>query len=95
MTIRIHTSIAAAGLILAANVAQAAVSPLDPAYYQGQSARTATADIQAARYVDSTNPLTPTYYEGKGTVTFQATAAHVGRPYVDSSNPLDPSYRAK
>ena len=95
MTIRTYARIAlTASAIVAATVAQAAVSPLDAGWYQGKPAQQVAADAQAARYVDN-SPLTPTFYEGKPAAKFEATAARINRAYVDSNNPLDPSYRAK
>jgi len=95
MTIRTYARIAvAAGAVVAATVAQAAVSPLDAGWYQGKPAHEVAADAQSARYVDN-SPLAPAFFEGKPTVKFEATAAQVSRAYIHSNNPLDPSYRAK
>ena len=87
-----RTVASAAVFVVAA--AHAAINPLEPGYYQGKPAHEATADAQAARYVDN-SPLAPTYFEGRPAVRFEATAAQISRPYVDGNNPLDPSYRAK
>jgi len=72
-------ALVSAAVAAAAGVAQANVSPLDPAYYQGKPVHEVTADAQAARYVDN-SPLAPTFHEGKPAGKYEATAAQITRP---------------
>jgi hypothetical protein len=82
-------TLTAVAALFGISAAQAAVSPLQPAYFWDKANVQVTANT-GAEIRKATNPLEPTYFQGNVSQSFVGTAT--GQP-IAISNPLHPQFQ--